>query len=52
MPEGYEDNFRKADYAFLYQLVFDPRCQSQVRLNALPDEVDSSVLDFAGAYPL
>ena len=51
VPKDYEDNFRKAEYTFLYQLVFNPRTQTQVRLNDLPDDVDPKDFEFAGMYP-
>ena len=52
VPKNYEEDFRRAEYTFLYQLVFDPRSQKQVRLNQLPDDVDSNEFEFAGVYPL
>ena len=52
VPETYEHDFRRADYAFRYQLVFDPRSQQQVRLNSLPPDTDAALMDFAGVYPL
>ena len=51
MPKDYDANFKKAEWTFLYQLVFDPRSQQQVRLNPLPDDVDPKELAFAGMYP-
>ena len=51
VPENYEHDFRRADYAFCFQLVFDPRTQQQVRLNSLPPDLDTTLLDFAGVYP-
>ena len=51
VPKDYDINFKKAEWTFLYQLVFDPRTQQQVRLNPLPDDVDSKELEFAGVYP-
>lgn len=50
VPEAYETDFRKADQTFLYQMVFDPRTQKQVRLNHLPDDVDAADFEFAGVY--
>lgn len=52
VPPDYEDDFRRADQTFLYQLVFDPRSQSQVRLNTPPSHLDAHQLDWAGTYPL
>ena len=52
VPKGYEDDFRKAEYTFLYQLVFDPRTQKQVRLNEVPDDTDLTDFDFCGLYPV
>lgn len=51
VPPGYQDSFRRAEYTFLYQIVFDPRTQKQVRLNELPDDVDASEFEIAGVYP-
>ena len=51
VPKDYDVNFKKAEWTFLYQLVFDPRSQQQVRLNPLPDDVDPKELEFAGMYP-
>jgi len=51
VPKDYETNFRKAEYTFLYQLVFNPCTQKQVRLNDLPDDVSPSDFEFAGVYP-
>ena len=51
VPSDYELNFKRAEYTFLYQLVFDPRSQQQVRLNNLPEGVDPSEFEFAGMYP-
>ncbi|XP_019850771.1 PREDICTED: exonuclease 1-like [Amphimedon queenslandica] len=48
VPPGYEEHFRQADQAFLYQLVFDPRSQSQVRLNTPPPDVEK--LEYAGIF--
>jgi exonuclease-1 len=48
VPQGYEANFRRADQTFLYQLVFDPRTQQQVRLHPLPSDVDTSDFEFTG----
>lgn len=50
VPKDYEENFTKAEYTFLYQLVFDPRTQKQVRLNQLPDDVNPNDFEFAGVY--
>ena len=51
VPKDYDTNFKKAEWTFLYQLVYDPRSQQQVRLNPLPDDVDPKELAFAGMYP-
>ena len=50
VPKDYEADFRKADQTFLYQMVFDPRSQQQVRLNELPSDVDTADFEFAGVY--
>jgi exonuclease-1 len=52
VPGDYDVGFKKAEYTFLYQLVFDPRSQKQVRLNELPDGIDPSEFEFAGVYPI
>lgn len=52
MPSDYDANFKKAEYTFLYQLVFDPRTQKQVRLTELPEGVEPSEFEYAGVYPL
>ena len=42
----------KAEYTFLYQLVFDPRSQKQVHLNDIPDTIDNpKEFEFVGVYP-
>ena len=51
VPQDYEAGFKKAEYTFLYQLVFDPRSQKQVRLNEIPDGIDPREFEFAGVYP-
>ena len=51
VPQDYDVNFKKAEWTFLYQLVFDPRTQQQVRLNSLPEDVDPREIEFAGTYP-
>ncbi len=51
VPDDYEDNFKKADETFLYQLVYDPRIHQQVRLHPLPTGVSSEEVKFAGVYP-
>ena len=51
VPRNYAEDFQRAEQTFLYQLVFDPRTQQQVRLNPLPDNVDANSFEFAGTYP-
>lgn len=51
VPVDYEENFRRADHTFLYQVVFDPRTQQQVRLNEVPHDIDLASFEFAGTYP-
>ena len=51
VPKDYDINFKKAEWTFLYQLVFDPRSQGQVRLNSLPEGIDPKEIEFAGVYP-
>ncbi|XP_064402731.1 exonuclease 1-like [Halichondria panicea] len=48
VPPSYEEDFQKAESTFLYQLVFDPRSQSQVRLHPLPQDMSSQDIEFAG----
>ena len=51
VPKTYTQDFQRAEHTFLYQLVFDPRIQKQVRLNPLPDHVNPAEFEFAGTYP-
>jgi exonuclease-1 len=51
VPKDYSEGFARAEQTFLYQLVFDPRTQKQVRLNPLPENIDPVEIEFAGAYP-
>lgn len=54
VPKGYEENFRKAEIVFKYQLVFDPRKKKLVRLNSIEDgtEFQPDDLNYAGPYLL
>jgi exonuclease-1 len=49
VPKDYSEGFARAEQTFLYQLVFDPRTQKQVRLNPLPENIDPVEIEFAGA---
>ena len=51
VPKNYTQDFQRAEHTFLYQLVFDPRIQKQVRLSPLPDHVNPAEFEFAGTYP-
>ena len=48
VPENYEDSFQQANNTFLYQIVFDPKTESQIPLTPVPPEVDLNSLSFAG----
>jgi len=50
VPKDYEENFRKADMVFKYQLVFDIRSKQLVRLNDIAelDKFDKAEKDYAG----
>jgi exonuclease-1 len=51
VPPNYEKDFLKADYTFLYQLVFDPVTEALTPLNSIPDDLQDEDLSFAGQYP-
>ena len=50
VPKDYEENFRKADLVFKYQLVFDIRTKRLIRLNEINelDEFGDAEKEFAG----
>lgn len=52
VPSDYEENFRRADHTFLYQLVFDPVSQKQVHLTTPPNDIDiKTIEEYTGLYP-
>jgi hypothetical protein len=52
LPEGYEENFRKANLTFLHQRVFDPITKTIVHLTPLPENLSKEeVIEFLGPYP-
>lgn len=44
----YKANFARANYTFLYQIVFDPMKRKLVPLNSLPSDLRAANLHFAG----
>jgi exonuclease-1 len=50
VPPNYEKDFLKADYTFLYQLVFDPVTEALTPLNSIPDDLQDEDLSFAGHH--
>ena len=51
VPPDYDEDFVKADYTFLYQLVFDPSKQILTSLNHVPEHLKEVDMSFAGQYP-
>ncbi|KAL5228741.1 hypothetical protein ABZP36_017006 [Zizania latifolia] len=50
VPPQYEENFRKAIWAFQFQRVYDPVTEDIVHLSGIPHDI-SEDLDFLGPYP-
>lgn len=50
VTKEYRDGFLQAEQTFLYQLVYDPVNRKVVPLNPYPEDIDVSILSFAGAY--
>lgn len=54
VPPEYEENFRKSELVFKYQLVFDPKVRKCVQLRNPAEEnteLSEEDLDYAGPYP-
>jgi len=54
VPPEYEENFRKSELVFKFQLVFDPRSRKCAQLRNLKEEnyqLSEEDLDYAGPYP-
>ncbi|KAI7869434.1 PIN domain-like protein [Spinellus fusiger] len=49
--DDYEDLFKKAEQAFLYQHIFDPVTRTYTSLSDVPDTIDIHSLDFLGKRP-
>ncbi|WFC96681.1 hypothetical protein MBRA1_003344 [Malassezia brasiliensis] len=50
VPPGYADDFRRAEFTFVHQRVWDPRGSGcMTTLSQLPDDVDDALLTFIGA---
>lgn len=50
VPPSYADDFRRAEFTFVHQRVWDPRgCGCMTTLTPLPDDVDDALLTFIGA---
>ncbi|TPX34845.1 hypothetical protein SmJEL517_g02617 [Synchytrium microbalum] len=45
IPKDYEESFRRADYTFLYQRVFDPESRGLVPLNPFPADLEEHLVD-------
>ncbi|XP_062503333.1 exonuclease 1-like [Corticium candelabrum] len=50
VPPDYDEDFVKADYTFLYQLVFDPSKQILTSLNHVPEHLKEVDMSFAGHH--
>jgi exonuclease-1 len=48
VTDDYIIGFKRAQLAFLHQIVYDPLQRKQVPLNPIPDDVDQDQLKFAG----
>ncbi|KAL6845251.1 hypothetical protein ACP4OV_024746 [Aristida adscensionis] len=51
VPPQYEENFKKAIWAFKFQRVYDPATEDIIHLARVPHDL-SEDLDFLGPYPL
>jgi len=53
VPPNYENDFKRAELAFLYQRVFDIETERLVTLNPIPKDLDISLdTDYIGPYPI
>ncbi|CAO3693514.1 unnamed protein product [Rhizopus microsporus] len=49
--EQYQQDFERAEYAFLYQYVYDTNMRDYVRLNELPENANQNHLLLLGTHP-
>jgi exonuclease-1 len=49
VPPQYEENFKKAIWAFQFQRVYDPASEDIVHLSGIPHGLSED--DFLGPYP-
>ncbi len=53
VPPNYENDFKRAELAFLYQRVFDIETERLVTLNPISEDLDISLdTNYIGPYPL
>jgi exonuclease-1 len=50
IPDGYIEEFHRAENTFLYQLVFDPITRTLVPLTPYLPNVDPAELPYCGKY--
>ncbi|RUS29376.1 PIN domain-like protein, partial [Jimgerdemannia flammicorona] len=48
VPPDYLENFRRANFTFLYQRVYDPDAQALTTVNPVPEGLDIDNMDFLG----
>jgi len=51
VPPQYEENFKKAIWAFKFQKVYDPATEDIIHLSSVPYDLTED-LEFLGPYPL
>ena len=51
VPPQYEENFKKAIWAFKFQRVYDPATEDIIHLSSVPHDLTED-LEFLGPYPL
>jgi len=51
VPPQYEENFKKAIWAFKFQRVYDPATEDIIHLSSVPYDLTED-LEFLGPYPL
>ena len=53
VPLNYENDFKRAELAFLYQRVFDIETERLVTLNPVPEDLGCSLdTNYIGSYPI
>lgn len=52
VPLNYENDFKRAELAFLYQRVFDIETERLVTLNPVPEDLGVSHTNYIGSYPI